>query len=98
MNGCLRLVDLPTPEPAVLIRKAIGLKRRKRHPGNLSQLKFATAKRGLQRRQRAWRSRVVSLSIPKPIEQRTGHNATATEHKLRAPEGALSTRPCAGGL
>ena len=27
-EGCLRLFDLPTPEQAVLIRKAIGLKRR----------------------------------------------------------------------
>ena len=28
-EGCLRLFDLPTPEQAVLIRKAIGLKRKR---------------------------------------------------------------------
>jgi hypothetical protein len=33
---------LPTPEQAVLIRNAIGLKRRKFHPGNMSHLKFTT--------------------------------------------------------
>ena len=38
---------LQTPEQAVLIRKATGLKRRKRHPGNVSHLKFATATRGV---------------------------------------------------
>ena len=45
-EGCLRLFELPTPEQAVLIRKMIGLKQRKRHPGNISQLKFATSRRG----------------------------------------------------
>ena len=34
-------------EAAVLIRKASGLKRRKRHPGNRSHLKFTTATRGV---------------------------------------------------
>ena len=29
-EGCLRLFELPTPEQAILIRKAIGLKQRKR--------------------------------------------------------------------
>ena len=29
MEGCLRLFELPTPEQAVLIRKAIGLKRKR---------------------------------------------------------------------
>ena len=47
MDGCLRLFDLPTPEQVVLIRKAIGLKRRKLHPGNVSHLKFTTATRGV---------------------------------------------------
>ena len=46
-EGYFRLFDLPTPEQAVLIRKATGLKRRKRHPGNVSHLKFATATRGV---------------------------------------------------
>jgi len=32
-EGCLRLFDLPTPEQAVLIRKAIGIKRRNRTQG-----------------------------------------------------------------
>ena len=34
MEGCLRLLARPTPEQAALIRRAIGLKRRKRHAGN----------------------------------------------------------------
>ena len=45
-EGCLRLFDLPTPEQADLIRKAIELKRRKLHPGNVSHLKFAPPRRG----------------------------------------------------
>jgi hypothetical protein len=54
---------LPTPEQAVLIRKAIGLKRRKRHPGNVSHLHSRRLEGGFQRRQRARRER-LSLSIP----------------------------------
>jgi len=60
---------LPTPEQAVLIRNAIALKRRKLHPGNMSHLKFTTARRGFQHRQRVRRERVVSLSIPKPSSE-----------------------------
>jgi hypothetical protein len=46
-EGYFRLFDLPTPEQAVLIRKAIELKRRKLHPGNVSHLKFAPPRRGV---------------------------------------------------
>jgi hypothetical protein len=73
-EGYFRLFDLPTPEQADLIMKAIGLKRRKLHPGNVSHLKFAPPRRGSQRRQRARRARVVSLSIPK----RSGRKLTRT--------------------
>lgn len=45
-EGYFRLFDLPTPEQADLIRKAID-KRRKLHPGNVSHLKFTTARRGV---------------------------------------------------
>ena len=78
-EGCLRLFDLPTPEQAVLIRKAIGLKRRKLHPGNVTHLKFATPRRGVQPRQRARRRRAVSLGHSEAVGQKTGQNTTASE-------------------
>jgi hypothetical protein len=54
----------------VLIRKAIGLKRRKLHPRNVSHLKFATVTRGFQRRQRARRVRAVSVVHSEAVEQK----------------------------
>ena len=65
MDGCLRLFDLPPPEQAVLIRKAIGLKRRKRHPGNLSHLKFTTATRGVSASPASVEGKGGVLAIPK---------------------------------
>jgi hypothetical protein len=47
-EGYFRLFDLPTPEQADLIRKAIGLKRRTSFiRGNVTHLKFTTARRGV---------------------------------------------------
>jgi hypothetical protein len=66
-EGCLRLLDLPTLEQAVLIRKAIGLKRRTSFiRGNVTHLKFTTARRGVSASPASEKRKVgvFSLSIP----------------------------------
>ena len=49
MEGCLRLLARPTPEQAALIRRAIGLNRRKRHAGNIITLNLirSASRRGV---------------------------------------------------
>jgi hypothetical protein len=92
-EGCFRLFDLPPPEQAVLIRKAIGLKRRKRHPGNLSHLKFTTARRGFQRRQRARRVRAVSLPIPRRSKKKLARAPPLSRLRSNTP-CELHITPC----
>jgi hypothetical protein len=47
-EGCLRLFDLPTPEQAVAIRKALGLKRKRAaHAGSFAGFNLASANRGV---------------------------------------------------
>jgi hypothetical protein len=78
-EGCLRLLDLPTPEQAVLIRKAIGLKRRKLHPGNLSHLKLTTARRGVSASPASTIGKGGIMADLEAVEQKTGLNATASK-------------------
>jgi len=77
-DGCLRLLEMPTPEQAVLIREAIGLKRRKRHPGNVSHLKFATARRGASASPASAEAEGGVMAHPEVLEEKTGQNAPAT--------------------
>jgi hypothetical protein len=47
-EGCLRLFDLPTPEQAVAIRKALGLRRKRAaNAGSYSGIELASAKTGV---------------------------------------------------
>ena len=64
------LFDLPTPEQAVLIRKTIGLKQRKRHPGNLSHLKFTTATRGVSASPASTEGKGGTMAMPKPSSKK----------------------------
>jgi hypothetical protein len=76
---------LPTPEQAVLIRNAIALKRRKLHPGNMSHLKFTTARRGFQHRQRVRRRRAVSWPIPKRSKKKLARTPLLARMRNDAP-------------
>ena len=73
------MFDLPTPEQAVLIRKAIGLKRHKRHPGNLSHLKFTTARRGVSASPASAEGKGGVIAHPEALEEKTGPSATVIE-------------------
>ena len=47
-EGCLRLFDLPTPEQAVAIRKALGLKRKRAaNAGSFAGINLASANKGV---------------------------------------------------
>jgi hypothetical protein len=78
-EGCLRLDELPTPEQAVLIRKAIGLKRRKLHPGNVSHLKFTTARRGVSASPASAEGEGGVIVHYEAVEQKTCQNASVSE-------------------
>jgi hypothetical protein len=70
---------LPTPEQAVLIRNAIGLKRRKLHLGNMSHLKLATPRRGVSASPASAEAKGgVMVSIAKRAGKKPGQNAAAT--------------------
>ena len=73
------MFDLPTSEQAVLIRKAIGLKRHKRHPGNLSHLKFTRARRGVSASPASAEGKGDVIAHPEALEEKTGPSATVIE-------------------
>jgi len=64
---------------AVLIRKAIGLKRRKLHPGNVSHLKFVTATRGVSASPASAEAEGGVMAHPEALEEKAGQNAPASK-------------------
>ena len=82
MEGCLRLLARPTPEQAALIRRAIGLKRRKRHAGNAITLNLirSASRRGVS-------APPLSEGIVAGTSRSSGSDRSKNDAKRRASRG-----------
>jgi hypothetical protein len=79
-EGCLRLFDLPTPEQAVAIRKALGLRRKRAaNAGSYSGIELASAKTGVSGAPASEKGKGGVIAHPRRLEQKMRHNPKVTE-------------------
>jgi hypothetical protein len=85
-EGCLRVFDLPTPEQAAVIRRALGLKhRRAANSGSFAGIKLASANRGVSGAPASDERKDRVAKHPVALEQSFSQNPPVNE-----PEAAQS--------